>query len=171
MTDNLTVKAGKYFVGDPSQVIPCTQTWIDLMRSADYFDSADVGFISGTPVYGVMLSSAPDKVHPTNQGFGCSTNSGIIGLVPESLVKLAVGPCGLTDEAMEQLNWVTFPVDVTFQDLDHDEELHIGHLVIYPSVEPEEWHESSLAPWAENEDDEPDTQRLVDFAEQDEDQE
>lgn len=142
MSDRLIVKAGRYVVGDPSAVIPCTQDWLTLMQSADHFDSADVGYINGYPVYGVRTSSA-GVYHNTNQGYSVQTTSGILGLVAEALALQAIGKCGVTDQDVNY-TIVEFAQDVPFLEANEDEEIVIGHLTIYPGITHNEWRDSTV---------------------------
>lgn len=79
----VSVPAGRYFLGDPCYTVPST-LWGKLLESCDYFDQP-IGKVNGHKVLAFRTAHG-DGLYTDQNDHQYPVDAGLIGLVPEALV-------------------------------------------------------------------------------------
>jgi hypothetical protein len=95
---------GKYWLGDPCYAIEDQDTWLDLLKSCNYFEDGCVGFTDGA-IVGAFHTLAGDGLYEDDEGFVYSVDSGLIGLVHETYVQVRFTP---EEAALGRGRWIEF---------------------------------------------------------------
>lgn len=113
----LTLPAGKYFVGDPCYVIEDSDLWSKFCDK--YFDYSEehVSTVSGAVINGHMVvasgTALGDGFYEDESGNGYSVDAGLIGLTPEALLKDFNNFEEICEKAEGLGQWVDFDSEVT----------------------------------------------------------
>ena len=126
-----SVKAGRYFVGDPCYLFHNPDVWMDLLESCSFFDNPE-GVVKGQKVYASPTQNG-DGIYGADLGLQFPVDSGLIGIVPEApALECLEGtePYGVV--------LVEFEKPFLFKTLDNTGVISIGHIRVYTGYEYEE---------------------------------
>lgn len=82
----VTVKPGRYFLGDPCYAVP-DHLWHLLLKDADYFEKTPAGKVENHEVVSFHTAYG-DGVYFDDDGNEFGVDAGMIGLTPVELIKI-----------------------------------------------------------------------------------